>query len=534
MGCQKNTPVIPIHSRMEIKFSILFFSLFIDVFAAASQNKRKSADTYENFKEEEECLSKKSNTSFGVSLDPIPDDFDTSFTDIELSSPSSDSNKSSPVMIDIPVDFDPAEYSDLGSFKDNYVWDTTLESEWTLSDLEWIYFYLLKSDESIENIQNNLSVFNDSKYIFGSNWPYLGPERSTSKLFRIYHECALRWLLVPRQLKTFRKYCDRNLIDLTLPIYERKSDKYLSYLSMAISCAHLNEEQFDTLLKYLPKHMLDHPDSKGVLPLTAAISKNRLDLVQKLVEAGADINKIVEGKLTPVMEAVALKHWNIVDYFVTKDGFDPNFLLTNGVSLMLVYCRNNPKFDFYRFKQLFCRTKKLRHEILINDLSVFYRENYSFFELVLTEIITKNNFFTQIVIFHYFSKAILSCDFLVINFLRSLNVPVLDLTQNGMTFLHITAALGLSESVKFLISVGADVDELTQNEQELSPIQLAFINNHYTLVCELVDLGATVGVPEIEQRAIESGITKLIEAKLTQNIVYLSKISNLNYKKADK
>ncbi len=493
---------------METKFFLLIFILFDFVFAtssAAQSKKRKDFDFSVDVA--------KYTKSGSAGANEVA--CDSAGLDISITSGGLTKDTNGSFIMDnnhIICDFDSTIFKDFGDLRDDFVWNPKAEAEWTRSDLEIRQYLSIKSDEGANYTAQHLSDFDNSRFRFESYWPHLPQTPPTSKLSRFFHECALRWFLAPGHLEQFRRLCRCQLIDLTFPIYDALKGVHLSFLSLAVAAnVFLDEARFDELLEYLPKSMLDHPDSEGILPLTMAICGNRLDLVKKLVEAGADINKIIPNTLTPVMEAVAHNLWDIVDYFISTGKLDPNIVLNQVMSVLVVYCTHTPAFDLSHFHKIVNGPQKLNPYVLTNALIHLYFNRIPIYRDAITALITGNNPNSRFVEVYFAFLATSECDFGLFKFLEMLNVPLFKLTLNGMTIIHAASELGLLDAIKFLVQdLGANINELTQDDHRLSVIQLAYNYNHFALVCELIKLGATAGIDDVVKRAIVSNNQQLI------------------------
>ena len=85
-------------------------------------------------------------------------------------------------------------------------------------------------------------------------------------------------------------------------------------------------------------------------------------------------------------------------------------------------------------------------------------------------------------------------------------------SKQGFGLIHVAAWEGFTEIVEFLIQTGADVNLLVGNDAKTSAIQLAFSGGHFDLVCKLIRLGATAGLPGVIQAAITTDNRQIISA----------------------
>ena len=88
--------------------------------------------------------------------------------------------------------------------------------------------------------------------------------------------------------------------DMTCPDFSGNSPFHLSIQESATECLY-------QALRFLPKQILEIPDSQSRLPLSLAIQVGNTDAIQMLVEAGAGLDSVDESTgRTPLHYAVEL------------------------------------------------------------------------------------------------------------------------------------------------------------------------------------------------------------------------------------
>ena len=75
--------------------------------------------------------------------------------------------------------------------------------------------------------------------------------------------------------------------DMTCPDFHGTSPFHLAIHESATQCLY-------KVLRFLPKQILEIPDSQSRLPLTLAVQLGNTDAIQLLVQAGADVNSMDE------------------------------------------------------------------------------------------------------------------------------------------------------------------------------------------------------------------------------------------------
>ena len=103
---------------------------------------------------------------------------------------------------------------------------------------------------------------------------------------------------------------------MTCPDFSGNSPFHLAIQESATKCLY-------EALRFLPKQILEIPDSQSRLPLTLAVQLGNTEAIQLLIEAGADVNTIDEltGR-TPLHFAVELGELGagIVEFLIRSGG----------------------------------------------------------------------------------------------------------------------------------------------------------------------------------------------------------------------
>ena len=98
---------------------------------------------------------------------------------------------------------------------------------------------------------------------------------------------------------------------MTCPDFHGTSPFHLAIHESATQCLY-------KAVRFLPKQILEIPDSQSRLPLTLAVQLGNTDAIQLLVQAGADVNSVDEttGKGDWHGAAVSVSyniiHWRIL------------------------------------------------------------------------------------------------------------------------------------------------------------------------------------------------------------------------------
>jgi ankyrin repeat protein len=128
-------------------------------------------------------------------------------------------------------------------------------------------------------------------------------ERSASRNFKVSGSSASLSLGEEGTLDPFRKKFDREVI---------RSHYDLPALLWAL------EDDFKEVINYLVENGADMncADANGVTPLIRAALKGNLEMVRYFVKKGADINAKTKGSDTALSWAVKLNHQEMVSYLV--------------------------------------------------------------------------------------------------------------------------------------------------------------------------------------------------------------------------
>ena len=401
-------------------------------------------------------------------------------------------------------------------------WDLESEGEWCLGSMEFKQllaatclsnfspFLMAPSDSQIPRLScDNLSVEHD--------WPGTGHEEATrpSALFARFHLLAAKIIAFDRPTDNLRKLLQYRLIDLRRPIYEKSTQIYRSFLSFAIERENLNYDKIDLILKYMPKDMINKPNSYNVTPLDVAISTNNFILVHKFVEAGADMNILVNlTTKTPFMRAIELKDTSIIEYLLMTRKADFNIVLENGESALSLAARDFDSAFFQRI--LVAAVHTLTGRTLAAALKASFSDNNPLFVFLVTEIMKSQQNGLLGVLVLMGKSAVTTNNFAMLNFFKSLNIPMnLSIPfkkYSGYRFIHIAAERGQLEMVKTLLSYGIGVDEVTQFGK--SVLHIAYSNSQFSVAEELIKRGAVLGLAECLEHAIVTDDYEFIDLAL--------------------
>ena len=420
----------------------------------------------------------------------------------------------------IPDNFEfPEDY--FGTFSE-VVWDRTIENEWTLSTREFKQFLATAVNISVSDILDHINLF-EGQFAFDRNWPGLTDttaNTTTTRLSLGFQAFAFKLLLSEGQSVQFEKLCKADLFDMTRPIYEHSNGIFYSFLSFSLKNGQVPNENLLLIIKYSSKKLLNWPSSDGILPLNMAIRWNRLDLVQKLVEAGADINMVLSNIfLTPFMVAIKLNFNEIVDYLINTGKVNPNIILKDFTNVLVLFAKHFP----LKFHEFFCKiVQNLSVETFFQIiLNLFDSKNKKIYELIVVSVLKGDfqQFWHPIFSLAYKSAQTGEIGFLVL--LEYLGISLKNLRDSeGFKLIHLAAKAGNIEICRFLIEKGTPVDSSTNDR--FTPIQIAYQNNHKLLVKELIAFGAFDGLANVLQSAITDNEIEILKT-------YLNWIANLNY-----
>lgn len=423
-------------------------------------------------------------------------------------------------------DFDYGNFSD-----DSFTWHIEKESDWTLSDLEYNQFVTTLTDKFFVKLSSTSEdILDRTKFKFDRNWPSSSSVQQPppTKLSCIFHVYALKALLSPVNMWPFCRMCTAELIDFTRPVYDSVKNRYGSFLSTALTY-HKNFDisKLQALLAYLPKHMINLPDSEGEIPLTTAIRINQLEFVKILIEVGADANySSGENVKTPFMVAVEIADTDIIEYLLSTGKVDPNIILNDGTNVISLLSYSFPVAFvnyFYKLKNIPIKPSPQLFRVALKQ---FYSEKNPILKFLIIEISKKKSLPLIDVIMELAHIAVRENDLNFLKFVRSLEISLLLTLPQGINLIHVAASLGHTEIVKFLISSGTEINVTTHGG--ISAIQVAFLNSHISLVCELIKLGATAGLNEIIKEAICTDNLDIITALLSRKHLNLTNLTFFN------
>jgi ankyrin repeat protein len=431
------------------------------------------------------------------------------------------------------LDIAPVDVLDEGKIvmspSDNFAWECDREAEWSLSDLEFRQFlFCLGSANPIfikfidSPVSGNVEqVINNRCFKFNMTWP--NSDRTNvpnNEMACKFFSLAFKMLAIAKYA-SFEVFIRARLVELERPIYDCKSGRYFGLLGIAIdNFPKVGIDKIDLLLKYSPEYMMNVPNSVGLLPLHAAVMKNNLDLVKRVVEAGADCNLSPNNRIfTPFMTAVTSQHKEIVEFFLQRNLVDPNIVLEDGTNALMLLATNFD--DAHVLKLLQGSAIKLNCAVCYNILKQILNQSedmYTVFTRVLSLIVDNRLKFLYPSILYLARLAVVKNNLKFVRFLHAAKVP-LNVSPGvaeafpGDRLIHFAASSGLTEMVNLLIDLGSDIDSL--NRDGFSPLSIAFATGYVELVCSLITRGAKVYLESCIDSAIYSGNLQIIAALLS-------------------
>ena len=409
-------------------------------------------------------------------------------------------------------------------FRDDLIWDVNAEEEGTLSlsssSFEFPEFNTITSDK-------DKSLSSNVKFSFDLNWPESdqSPQSKSKskskspvpvKLPPDFRAFTFKCLTSPGNLESLKTLLTAGLVDLKRPIYDVERDILFSFLLAAVEWQGVEDDKRLLFISHSPKLLLNEPSSVGTLPLTAAIRCDRLDLVSKLVEAGADVNLVFQeyGTIsTPFMTAIQSKRNNIVAFLLSTDKVDPNLVLPDGSNALTLLVTYQPTEISKWFPKLVDGQRKMTGEFFFCVLHPFFITKNFMLKNIIDSVVREqlNWLLTPVTAMAYIATR--ENDLNMLRFLNDIGSKFNSYrSKQGFGLIHVAAWEGFTEIVEFLIQTGADVNLLVGNDAKTSAIQLAFSGGHFDLVCKLIRLGATAGLPGVIQAAITTDNRQIISA----------------------
>jgi len=236
--------------------------------------------------------------------------------------------------------------------------------------------------------------------------------------------------------------------------------------------------------------------NKAVSPLSIAAEGGHVDVVKRLIEAGADVNQADQEGLTPLSIAAAKGRWNILELLLAKmdnravnfhpDVHDTQLMLYAGVAKGLIHI------------VLFALAKGADINKIHKDWTPLLFAAHEGHVAIVTLLLAKK---------------------------AEVNKP----NNNGETPLFMAAQNGSEEVVKLLIDAGANINEANKNG--MAPLFIAVQKGHTKVVESLL---AAKGV-DVNQ-ADTDGKTPLLTAARKSNVAALQRLikAGADLYKADK
>lgn len=395
-------------------------------------------------------------------------------------------------------------------------WDLEKESKVSFSPIEFQQFSEASFTEKFTSLASvptseKFTLFRNDRFDFSRNWPE--EETATPPLNELgcrYQMLALKSILSPGHAQTFNNLLKLGLVDLTRPIYDSKHEVYRSFLSIILENDKIDQDKLDSLLRFVPKQILDKANSKGVTPLEVAVRKRDLTLISKLVVAGAEINA------KAFMSAVKHNERNIVDYFLSTNRFDPNVIIqgTNHIEVALtnlgaeyvkrILATYNGQYKINPFTLM----------TLVNRLMIKKSPLIKTLAQISIDPCMKKNVqgpFTLAI-----RNAVILNDAELFRFFHFCGIPIDTVYPSskvsGSKLIHFAAIAGHVEMIDLLLELGENVDRLTGSG--FSVLETAMINKKYQMAAELIKRGAKIGLAQSIQTAIQCNELSIVEGLL--------------------
>lgn len=350
----------------------------------------------------------------------------------------------------------------------------------------------------------------NSKSDFDFNVDWSGNQINNPEVSNIYQMLGFLSILPGGNIETLENYLNLNCVDLTRPVLQKSTNVLRSFLSAAVERTQIDFKMINLLLDNMKPEIINRPNSLGANPLDVAIWLNNFELVQKLVQAGADMNFCSEktGK-TPFIRAVLRKQLKMVDFLLSSRKVNVNLVFKdNSNPIMIISGLLEPKFIEKMFK--LCR-------ICPNFFLKIIRESDNFYLLLkFAQEFGSENIKKSVLCLA--REAVMTNNLKMIQYMHSIGVSMDFLYPSdktpSMKLIHYAAMTGSIDTFAYLSDVvGADINEFSSNG--LTPLNLAWINKRFPMVVEIIRKGSRLDFSiKMIEKIIQTNCLPLIDAIL--------------------
>lgn len=174
-------------------------------------------------------------------------------------------------------------------------------------------------------------------YKIDQNWPSFAtdPKPQQSQMSLRFKKATLLSIIDPN-LPKYYTFLEKNIFDTSRPIlilgknHDNNENNFVTWFHLILKQKIIDQDALNVALKALPVETLNRPDSNGVLPLHLAIFRGDFGTLQKLLDHGADCNRITSFRFNPFLYSVYLKSNGIYKQLLDSGKADPNAVSTCG------------------------------------------------------------------------------------------------------------------------------------------------------------------------------------------------------------
>ena len=250
--------------------------------------------------------------------------------------------------------------------------------------------------------------------------------------------------------------------------------------------------------------------------LLAAIKIGDLDAIQRVISYDVEMINCLSMSTgtTPFMQAIMSGNRKVVDFFLETGMVDPNVFVTEGQNVILLAAKYLDMSYVRRILNVPIKFQPLYAMRAIYRILQSESENPQTTEIIRTMIETR-----QPVIISFFvasgEYAVCTDNLALLRFLHTNGIP-LNQMYEGMSLIHYAAARGNVEILEFLLGIdGSSIDTLTETDEKLSALSVAFLKGHLNVVIYLIEHGASAGLDHIIMFAIRESHFPILEAFLS-------------------
>ena len=291
-------------------------------------------------------------------------------------------------------------------------------------------------------------------------------------------------------------------------------------LHMAIMSS--NPNVFDYVRSLPNSPSIKQANREGLTPLMAAVQTSRIDTIDALIEAGADL-EVTDYRGSTALHTAAADADKLVIHRLIKAGSNMEAVTSNGFTPLIVAATRGRLETFQALVELGAKTSFENP-----NQSNLYHFAANGGNIQIVKLVPKLSPHSDIdAVAGGFTPLMIAADNRDIESFNAL----LDLGANpmiegarGSRAIHIAAQAGDQKVIDRLLTAGIDIDTITKDG--ITPLMLAAARGHFDLVMKMVELGADPWQKDHQDRSAAFLAHKAGHKQLAQRLIEIMRESN--------